>query len=437
VTPSETATQAKADLMELRRELHERLVGTLDFAAADRLDRDQLMTECGGRIEKLIDRSERFLSESERRWLVQGVLDDMFRLGPLEPLLADDAVTDILVVRYDRVFVERHGRIEESDVRFRDENHLIQVIQRIVRNAGRRIDERSPMVDARLDDGSRVNAIIPPLAVDGPQLCVRRFPQRSPGLDRLVELGSLAPATADLLRAAVAGRLNIIFSGGAGVGKTTLLNAASAWVDPRERVITIEDAAELKLKGAHVVRLETRTANVEGVGAVAPRDLLRNALRMRPDRIIVGECRGAEAVDMMQAMNTGHEGSMTTLHANSARDTITRLESMLAMGGFDVPVRVLREYIASAIHLVVHLARLPDGRRVVNEVVEIRGAEGETVRIESIHRYRLETIRDGKAEGRFEATGTVPYFLENLKSRGFPLDAKLFAAGPLETGAKR
>jgi pilus assembly protein CpaF len=437
VTPSETATQAKADLMELRRELHERLVGTLDFAAADRLDRDQLMTECGGRIEKLIDRSERFLSESERRWLVQGVLDDMFRLGPLEPLLADDAVTDILVVRYDRVFVERHGRIEESDVRFRDENHLIQVIQRIVRNAGRRIDERSPMVDARLADGSRVNAIIPPLAVDGPQLCVRRFPQRSPGLDRLVELGSLAPATADLLRAAVAGRLNIIFSGGAGVGKTTLLNAASAWVDPRERVITIEDAAELKLKGAHVVRLETRTANVEGVGAVAPRDLLRNALRMRPDRIIVGECRGAEAVDMMQAMNTGHEGSMTTLHANSARDTITRLESMLAMGGFDVPVRVLREYIASAIHLVVHLARLPDGRRVVNEVVEIRGAEGETVRIESIHRYRLETIRDGKAEGRFEATGTVPYFLENLKSRGFPLDAKLFAAGPLETGAKR
>ncbi len=437
MTPSETATQAKADLMELRRELHERLVGTLDFAAADRLDRDQLMTECGGRIEKLIDRSERFLSESERRWLVQGVLDDMFRLGPLEPLLADDAVTDILVVRYDRVFVERHGRIEESDVRFRDENHLIQVIQRIVRNAGRRIDERSPMVDARLDDGSRVNAIIPPLAVDGPQLCVRRFPQRSPGLDRLVELGSLAPATADLLRAAVAGRLNIIFSGGAGVGKTTLLNAASAWVDPRERVITIEDAAELKLKGAHVVRLETRTANVEGVGAVAPRDLLRNALRMRPDRIIVGECRGAEAVDMMQAMNTGHEGSMTTLHANSARDTITRLESMLAMGGFDVPVRVLREYIASAIHLVVHLARLPDGRRVVNEVVEIRGAEGETVRIESIHRYRLETIRDGKAEGRFEATGTVPYFLENLKSRGFPLDAKLFAAGPLETGAKR
>ena len=235
----------------------------------------------------------------------------------------------------------------------------------------------------------------------------------------------------------MAGRLNIIFSGGAGVGKTTLLNAVSAWVDPRERVITIEDAAELKLKGAHVVRLETRSANVEGIGAVASRDLLRNALRMRPDRIIVGECRGAEAVDMMQAMNTGHEGSMTTLHANSARDTITRLESMLAMGGFDVPVRVLREYIASAIHLVVHLTRLPDGRRVVNEVVEVRGAEGETVRIEPIHRYRLETIRDGKAEGRFEATGTVPYFLENLKSRGFPLDAKLFASGPLETGAKR
>ncbi len=437
MSPSETAAQAKADLTELRRELHERLVATLDFAAADRLDREQLVAECQGRIEKLIDRSERFLSDSERRWLVQGVLDDMFRLGPLEPLLADDAVTDIMVVRPDLVFVERHGRIEESDVRFRDEAHLVHVIQRIVRNAGRRIDERSPMVDARLADGSRVNAIIPPLAVDGPQLCIRRFPQRSPGLDRLVELGSIAPATADLLRAAVAGRLNIIFSGGAGVGKTTLLNAASAWVDPRERVITIEDAAELKLKGAHVVRLETRAANVEGVGAVASRELLRNALRMRPDRIIVGECRGVEAFDMMQAMNTGHEGSMSTLHANSARDTLTRLESMLAMGGFDVPVRVLREYVASAIHLVVHLTRLPDGRRVVNEVVEVRNAEGESIRVEPIHRFRLETIRDGKAEGRFEATGTVPFFLEHLKSRGFPLDAKLFAAGPLETGAKR
>jgi pilus assembly protein CpaF len=437
VSPSETAAQAKADLMELRRELHERLVATLDFAAADRLEREQLVAECEGRIQKLIDRSERFLSDSERRWLVQGVLDDMFRLGPLEPLLSDEAVTDILVVRPDRVFVERHGRLEESDVRFRDETHLVHVIQRIVRNAGRRIDERSPMVDARLADGSRVNAIIPPLAVDGPQLCIRRFPQRSPGLDRLVELGSLAPATADLLRAAVAGRLNILFSGGAGVGKTTLLNAVSAWVDPRERVITIEDAAELKLKGHHVVRLETRSANVEGVGAVASRELLRNALRMRPDRIIVGECRGVEAFDMMQAMNTGHEGSMTTLHANSARDTLTRLESMLAMGGFDVPVRVLREYVASAIHLVVHLSRLPDGRRVVNEVVEVRAAEGETIHVEPIHRFRLETIRDGRAEGRFEATGTVPYFLEHLKSRGFPLDARIFAAGPLETGAKR
>jgi pilus assembly protein CpaF len=437
VSPSETAAQAKADLTELRRELHERLVSTMDFAAADRLDRDQLAAECESRIQKLIDRSERFLSDSERRWLVQGVLDDMFRLGPLEPLLSDESVTDVLVVRYDLVFVERHGRIEESDVRFRDEPHLMHVIQRIVRNAGRRIDERSPMVDARLPDGSRVNAIIPPLAVDGPQLSIRRFPPRSPGLDRLVELGSLAPATADLLRAAVAGRLNILFAGGAGVGKTTMLNAASAWIDPRERVITIEDAAELRLKGAHVVRLETRAANVEGIGAVAARELLRNALRMRPDRIIVGECRGVEAFDMMQAMNTGHEGSMTTLHANSARDTLTRLESMLAMGGFDVPVRVLREYIASAIHMVVHLSRLPDGRRVVNEVVEVRTSDGESIHIEPLHRFRLETIRDGKAEGRFEATGTVPYFLEHLKSRGFPLDARIFAAGPLDTGAKR
>ena len=307
----------------------------------------------------------------------------------------------------------------------------MHVIQRIVRNAGRRIDERSPMVDARLADGSRINAIIAPLAVDGAQLSIRRFPKQALGLDGLVQLGTLPNATATLLRAAVAGRLNIIFSGGTGVGKTTMLNAASAAIDSNERVITIEDAAELRLEGGHVVRLETRAANVEGVGAIEARELLRNALRMRPDRIIVGECRGVEAFDMMQAMNTGHEGSMTTLHANSAKDTLTRLESMLSMGGFDMPIRVLREYIASAIDMVVHLARLPDGRRVVNEVVELSGSDENGIRVTVLHNFNLEGVRDGQLHGRFFASGHKPYFMERLHARGLLIDPSIFTAGPL------
>jgi pilus assembly protein CpaF len=307
----------------------------------------------------------------------------------------------------------------------------MHVIQRIVRNAGRRIDERSPMVDARLADGSRINAIIAPLAVDGAQLSIRRFPKQALGLDGLVQLGTLPNATATLLRAAVAGRLNIIFSGGTGVGKTTMLNAASSAIDRSERVITIEDAAELRLEGGHVVRLETRAANVEGVGAIEARELLRNALRMRPDRIIVGECRGAEAFDMMQAMNTGHEGSMTTLHANSAKDTLTRLESMLSMGGFEMPIRVLREYIASAIDMVVHLARLPDGRRVVNEVVELSGSDENGIRVTVLHTFNLEGVRDGQLHGRFFASGHKPYFMERLHARGLSIDPSIFTAGPL------
>jgi pilus assembly protein CpaF len=370
-----------------------------------------------------------------RAQLVRGVLDDVFGLGPLEPLFADGEITDILVVSPDRVFVERRGQLRQSEARFRDNAHLLHIIHRIVRNAGRRIDERSPMVDARLADGSRINAIIPPLAVDGPQLSIRRFPERALDLDRLVGFGTLAPATADLLRAAVAGRLNIIFSGGAGVGKTTLLNAASASLGPHERVITIEDAAELRLEGSHIVRLETRSANVEGIGAVEPRDLLRNALRMRPDRIIVGECRGAEAFDMMQAMNTGHEGSMTTLHSNSARDAIYRLESMLAMGGVDMPIRVLRDYVASAIDMVVHLMRLPDGRRVIGEVLEVGEAGDEGLRMQPIHRYRVTGGHEGRTDGFFESTGVRPAFLEYLESRGIRIDPRTFVAGKLDEGA--
>lgn len=420
---------------QLRRELHERLLATLDFGAASAMKREQLVAQCDARVRELIDQSGKTVPAEMRAQLVKGVLDDVFGLGPLEPLFADGEITDILVVSPDRVFVERRGQLRQSDARFRDNAHLLHIIHRIVRNAGRRIDERSPMVDARLADGSRVNAIIPPLAVDGPQLSIRRFPERALDLDRLVGYGTLAPATAELLRAAVAGRLNIIFSGGAGVGKTTLLNAASASLGPHERVITIEDAAELRLEGSHIVRLETRSANVEGIGAVEPRDLLRNALRMRPDRIIVGECRGAEAFDMMQAMNTGHEGSMTTLHSNSARDAIYRLESMLAMGGVDMPIRVLRDYVASAIDMVVHLMRLPDGRRVIGEVLEVGEAGDEGLRMQPIHRYRVTGGHEGRTDGFFESTGVRPAFLEYLESRGIRIDPRAFVAGKLDEGA--
>ena len=418
-------------LLQLRKHLHQRVLGAIDFAAADRLGREHFIEACRTRVERLLEPEARDLSERDRQWVVDGVVHDMFGLGPLEPLLADPTVSDILVVRHDHVFVERQGRIEPAVAHFRDSAHLLHVIQRIVRNAGRRIDERSPMVDARLPDGSRVNAIIPPLAIDGPQLSIRRFPEQPLDLPRLVRLGSVAPATAELLQGAVAGRLNIVFSGGAGVGKTTILNAASAFLAPSERVITIEDAAELRLRGDHVVRLETRAANVEGVGEVTPRDLVRNALRMRPDRIIVGECRGAEAFDMMQAMNTGHEGSMTTLHANGARDTLIRLETMLSMGGYDMPVRVLREYVASAIQMVVHMVRLPDGRRVVGEVAEVIGSDESSVRLRTLHAFRLESVRDGCAAGRFEATGEVPAFAERLAARGHALRPDLFVRGTL------
>jgi pilus assembly protein CpaF len=434
VTVSRHEHAIEGHLLELRKQLHQSLIGTIDFAAADRIGREQFIRDCRARAEQLLERDNHGLSATDRGWVVQGVIDDMFGLGPLEPLLADPTVSDVLVVRHDHVFVEREGRLQPAVVHFRDTVHLMNVIQRIVRNAGRRIDERSPLVDARLPDGSRVNAIIPPLAIDGPQLSIRRFPEKALDLPRLVELGSIAPATAELIRGAVAGRVNIIFSGGAGVGKTTMLNAASAHLAPIERVITIEDAAELRLRGDHVVRLETRAANVEGVGEITPRDLVRNALRMRPDRIIVGECRGAEAFDMMQAMNTGHEGSMSTLHANSARDTLIRLETMLSMGGYDMPVRVLREYVASAIQMVVHMVRLPDGRRVVGEVVEVCGSDESGVRFRTLHRYQLESFRDGRAIGRFEATGEVPDFMARLAARGHHLDPTLFQRGVLTGG---
>ncbi|MCP4014314.1 MAG: CpaF family protein [Phycisphaeraceae bacterium] len=429
MTDSLDGHAADRGLAELRRRMHERLLDSMDFGAAIRMSKEQLFVECSSRVQDMLERSGHPLNADVRRRLIREVLDEVFGLGPLEPLFEDDEISDILVNGPDQIFVERLGVLRPAGVRFRDADHVMNVVQRIVRNSGRRLDERSSMVDVRLADGSRVNVIIPPLALEGPQLSIRRFSGVPFDLERLQGFGAMSPETGRLLRAAVSGRLNIVISGGAGVGKTTLLNALSADIGGRERVITIEDAAELQLLGSHVVRLETRPVNLEGIGEIDARALVRNALRMRPDRIIVGECRGAEAFDMLQAMNTGHDGSMTTLHANSAKDAAHRLESMLSMSGFDVPIGVLRDYIASAIDLVVHMVRLPDGRRIIGDVSEVRTHDGERIALESLHRFRLDGVIDGRTEGAFETTGVIPGFLERLRGRGVEIDPSLFDAG--------
>ncbi|MEE2972547.1 MAG: CpaF family protein [Planctomycetota bacterium] len=415
----------------LRREVQAGLIDLIDREeGVDGVDAG-LRERCEERVRRLLYPLGDDLSPESQDRLARGVIADAFGLGPLDELLDDDDVTDVLVNAPDVIFVERAGRLERVSVVFRDQNHLMHVIQRLVRRSGRRLDERSPMVDARLPDGSRVNIIIPPLALGGPQLSIRRFARVPFDLDRLVELGSIAPATASLLAVAVASRLNIAITGGAGSGKTTLLNAMSVHVGGDERVITIEDAAELRLAGEHVVRLETRAANLEGVGEVDASALVRNALRMRPDRIIVGECRGVEAFDMLQAMNTGHEGSMTTLHANSPRDALIRLESMLAMSRFEAPVTVLREYLGSALDLVVHIERLPGGRRVVSAVAELRMSEDRRVELHELHRFDLEGVTQGRGYGRFVSTGEVPRFAGRAASRGHRFDPALFESAVL------
>lgn len=424
-------TSEEARLAAIRREVQAGLIEVLDPDSALESADEDLRTRSATRVRQLVDRLGRDLDETARARLAADVVSDAFGLGPLDGLLEDDAVTDVLINAPDRIFVERDGTLGPVDVSFRDQTHLMHVIQRLVRRAGRRLDERSPMVDARLPDGARVNIIIPPLALDGPQVSIRRFSRIPFDVERLLRFETLAPATARLLSAAVKGRLNIAITGGAGSGKTTLLNALSGDIASTERVITIEDAAELRLAGVHVVRLETRAANLEGVGEVDPGALVRNALRMRPDRIIVGECRGGEAFDMLQAMNTGHDGSMTTLHANSAGDALFRLESMLAMSGFEAPVPVIREYLASALDLVVHLDRLPGGRRVVGSVSEVRVAADRSVDLVEIHRFRLSGVEDGVGRGEFEATGERPDFLGRIAAKGLQVDDRIFDSGPL------
>jgi pilus assembly protein CpaF len=383
---------------------------------------------------RLINEEAAPLSLIQRRHVVRQIEDEVMGLGPLEPLLADPTVSDILVNGHDHVFVERAGKLQRTAIRFHDDAHLLNIIDRIVSKVGRRIDESIPMVDARLQDGSRVNAIIPPLAIDGPVLSIRRFRKDALRMDDLVRFGSLSPALVDLLKAIVLARLNVMISGGTGSGKTTLLNAMSAFIPERERIITIEDSAELQLQQPHVVRLETRQVNVEGRGQINQRDLVRNSLRMRPDRIVVGEVRGAEALDMLQSMNTGHDGSLTTIHANSSRDALSRVETMVAMTGIQFPITALRTQISSAIDVIIHMERQEDGCRRVTSVQEINGMEADTVVMSEIFRYVRSGVDErGSVIGRFAPTGLVPEFYDRIRKRGIELPITIFSAEQTES----
>ena len=412
---------------DLKVELHQRLLDLINLSALDQMSREQIEAEVGDIVAEELGKQNHALNQAERKQLVADVLDELLGLGPIEPLLKDPTITDILVNGAQHVFVERYGMLEPTPVRFKDEKHLLRIIQKIVSAVGRRVDESSPMVDARLADGSRVNAVVPPLSIDGSTLSIRKFARVPISMERLVEIGSVPTQVAEVLKAVVASRRNVLISGGTGSGKTTLLNAMSAYIDNRERIVTIEDSAELQLQQNHVVRLETRPPNIEGKGEVAQRDLVKNALRMRPDRIIVGEVRGGEAFDMLQAMNTGHEGSMTTVHANTPRDALARVEQMVGMAGLDMPARSVRAQISSAIHVVVQVARLADGRRRLVSLSELTGMEGEIITMQEIFHFRQTGMSaEGHVQGRFEATGIRPRFLDHVVAHGVTLPAELF-----------
>src|SRR5262245_16949454 len=414
---------------ELKGKVHQDLLNRLNLERLTQMGQQEAEPEIRRMILDILERSSDTtpLSLAERETLVVDVLNELFGLGPLEGLLRDQNISDILVNRFDQVYVERDGRLELTDIMFRDDRHLMQIIERIVSTVGRRIDESSPMVDARLRDGSRVNAIIPPLAIDGPSLSIRRFRTGRLGADDLVGRESMTQPMLDFLQAAVACRLNIIVSGGTGAGKTTLLNVLSGFISNLERIVTIEDAAELMLRQRHVVRLETRPPNIEGKGAVKQRDLVVNALRMRPDRIIVGEVRSDETLDMLQAMNTGHDGSLTTIHANSSRDALYRLDTMVAMASINLPERAVRQQIASAVNLIIQVTRLSDGTRKVTAVTEVTGMENDTITTQDIFVFdRTGLRRDGKVCGRFRATGIRPRCTERLLSFGVQLPADMF-----------
>ncbi len=412
---------------EMKSRLHRALINRMDLTKLGTLTPDQVHAEVSRLAETVLAQEAMPLSSSERERLVNDVQHELFGLGPLEPLLADPTVSDILVNSFSRIYVERRGKLEVTNVAFKDNEHLMRVIERIVSSVGRRIDESSPMVDARLRDGSRVNAIIPPLSIDGPVLSIRRFGAEPLRMNMLIEHQALTKDIADMLQMCVTARLNVLISGGTGAGKTTLLNALSAYIPEDERIVTIEDSAELQLQQPHVVRLETRPPNIEGKGEVTQRDLVRNALRMRPDRIVIGEVRGGEAIDMLQAMNTGHDGSLTTVHANTPRDALSRLETMIQMIGMGLSDRAMRQQMASALDLVVQVARLSDGTRRLTSIAEITGMEGETITMQEIFLFeRTGVDAQGTVIGRFKPTGIRPRFAERLKASGMQLPRVFF-----------
>jgi pilus assembly protein CpaF len=420
--------QSNKSFEELKRLIHQKLVDKLDLSRVSDLEGDTLRREIRMVVERLCDTENPLLNRMERERLIDEVLDETFGFGPLEVLLKDPTISDILVNGPHKIYVERRGKLEKTDVKFRDNDHLLQIIDRIVSKVGRRVDETSPMVDARLPDGSRVNAIIPPLALDGASMSIRRFGANPLKLEDLLNYKAFTPEMAMLMEACMKARLNVIISGGTGCGKTTLLNTLSSFIGHDERVVTIEDAAELQLQQDHVVRLETRPPNIEGKGAVATRDLVRNALRMRPERIIIGECRGAESLDMLQAMNTGHAGSMTTLHANTPRDAQARLETMIMMAGMELPIKAMRQQIASAVDVIIQANRLQGGPRKVTSITELCGMEQEIIIMQDVFRYRqLGIDQNARAFGQFEATGVRPTFVSRIEAAGIKLPSNLFA----------
>ncbi|HZZ82329.1 MAG TPA: CpaF family protein [Gemmataceae bacterium] len=412
---------------ELKRIIHGKLVDKLDLSRVSDLAGDTLRREIRLVVERLCDTENPLLNRMERERLIDEVLDETFGFGPLEALLKDPTISDILINGPHKIYVERRGKLEKTDVKFRDNEHLLQIIDRIVSKVGRRVDETSPMVDARLPDGSRVNAIIPPLALDGPSMSIRRFGANPLKLEDLLNYKAFTPEMAMLMEACIKARLNIVISGGTGCGKTTLLNTLSSFIPHDERVITIEDAAELQLQQDHVVRLETRPPNIEGKGAVTTRDLVKNALRMRPERIIIGECRGGEALDMLQAMNTGHAGSMTTLHANTTRDAQARLETMIMMAGMELPIKAMRQQISSAVDMIIQANRLQGGPRKITAISEVMGMEGDVIIMQEIFRFKqLGIDQNGRSYGQFEASGVRPAFIPRLEAAGIKLPTNMF-----------
>ncbi|MGH7572480.1 MAG: CpaF family protein [Gemmatimonadota bacterium] len=422
------ARHGLGDTSEIRSKIHRQLLERLNLSNLEAYKREQVVTEVRRVVQELLSRESTPLNHEERESLVEQVLHEIFGLGPLEPLLRDPTISDILVNTAQSVFVERNGRLERTGVRFKDDKHLMQVIDRIVSAVGRRIDDSSPMVDARLMDGSRVNAIIPPLAIDGPHVSIRKFKKDVLSAEDLQRYETLTPPMLELLQGVVKSRLNVLISGGTGAGKTTLLNVLSGSIPHDERIVTVEDSAELQLRQPHVVRLETRPPNVEGMGEVTARQLVINALRMRPDRIIVGEVRGSESIDMLQAMNTGHDGSLTTLHANSARDALARLETMVSMANLHLPEKAMRQQIASALQVVIQIARLSDGRRRLVSISEITGMEGDVISMQEIFVFERQGIgEEGEVLGRYKATGIRPRFAERFQTYGVELPTALFA----------